>query len=109
MRTTPVIPIERVADGWRDRAHHSADESALSGTRFRCTAFQPQDDGRGLCGRHGQWRPAKCGEFPVWGADVEDELAATGMAVLHVGAFPRCTWHGMVVVRDGDERLPSRE
>ncbi len=103
-----IIPIERIHDGWQDRPHDPADQSSLSGTRFRCAAFQPQEDGRGLCGRHGQWRPQKCGEFPVWGADIEDELAATGLAVLHVGAFPRCTWHGMTVVREGDERLPPR-
>lgn len=100
-----IIPLERSDAGWRDRAHQPEDESALSGTRFRCAAFQPQDDGRGLCGRHGQWRPPKCGQFPVWGSDIDDELAATGSATLNVGAFPRCTWHGMVVVRDDDPRV----
>ncbi len=104
-----IIPLERVGDGWRDRPHEPSDESALSGTRFRCSAFEPQDDGRGLCGRHGQWRPPKCGEFPVWGADVEGELAAVGLVVLNVSAFPRCTWHGMTVVRDGDPRLSLRD
>lgn len=100
-----IIPIERGEGSWRDRAHQLDDSSALSGTRFRCSAFQPQEDGRGLCGRHGQWRPPKCGEFPAWGADIEEELVATGLATLHVGAFPRCTWHGMTVVREGDPRL----
>ena len=37
-----------------------------------------------------------------------EELAERGEARLHTGAFPRCTWYGMSVVRDGDPRLEQR-
>jgi Fe-S-cluster containining protein len=110
-----VIPIERSEDGWRDRPYQANDASTLSGSRFRCVAFQPQPDGGGRCGRHQLSRPSKCGEFPVWGAGIEVELRETGAAAVQVGAFPRCTWYGMVVVADDDPRaqlaanpMPSR-
>lgn len=100
-----IIPLELTDEGWRDRPHHPEDEHGFAGTRFRCAAFLPQADGRGLCGRHDQWRPSKCGEFPVNGSAIEVELAETGEANLSVSAFPRCTWFGMTVVGNGDPRL----
>lgn len=100
-----IIPLERIDGGWRDRAHRPGDEVDLSGTRFRCVAFEPHLDGSGGCGRHDQPRPPVCGEFPVWGTQIEVDLAAAGKAPLNCGAFPRCTWFGMVVVPEGDPRL----
>lgn len=100
-----IIPLERVDGAWRDRAYRHADAGGLSGARFRCSAFEPRPDGGGACGRHDQPRPAVCGEFPVWGATIGAELAELGEVALQTGAFPRCTWYRMVVVREGDPRL----
>lgn len=103
-----IIPLERTDDGsWRDRAHLAEDAVGLSGTRFRCTAFQPQPDGGGRCGRHNLARPSKCGEYPVGGAAIEAELAEVGEVPVPADAFPRCTWHDVVLVRAGDPRLGS--
>ncbi len=107
-----IIPLERVERGdggeWRDRDRLPSDALELSPTRFRCSAFRPRPDGGGLCGLHGAPRPPRCGEFPVWGAGLAEELAERGEARLHTGAFPRCTWYGMSLVRDGDPRLEQR-
>jgi Fe-S-cluster containining protein len=103
-----VIPLERTASGWRDRAYLPEDAAELGGTPFRCTAFRPAADGDGSCGRHDAPRPAVCGEFPVGGAELERELAAAGAVALATSAFPRCTWYRVVVVRDGDPRVGGR-
>lgn len=100
-----IIPLERIAGAWRDRAWRAEDSGELNGARFRCSAFRPRADGGGACARHDQPRPAVCGEFPVWGAGIEAELAEAGEVSLNCGAFPRCTWFGLVVVREGDSRL----
>lgn len=100
-----IIPLERVGDGWRDRPHEDYDVLELIPTLFRCAALQPQEDGRALCGRHTEARPAVCGEFPVWGPDVEQDLASAGEAHLATSFLPRCTWLNVVVVRDDDPRL----
>jgi len=102
-----IIPLERLGDGWRDRVYRAEDAGPLSGPRFRCTAFEPNLDGGGACGRHDQARPPVCGEFPVWGTALEAELAELGEVPIQVGAFPRCTWYGMVLVREDDPRLPD--
>jgi len=100
-----IIPLERVDDGWRDRAATEQDAHNLSATRFRCSAFAVTGDGRGSCTRHDQWRPSVCGEYPAWGADLATELAEFGEVRLQTDAFPRCTWYRMTVVRDGDVRV----
>ncbi len=101
-----IIPLERTDDGgWRDRAHLEEDAVGLSGTRFRCTAFVPQPDGGGRCGRHDLPRPSKCGEYPVGGSAIEGELAEVGEVLVPADAFPRCTWYGVVLVRADDPRL----
>ena len=102
-----IIPLERVDQGWRDRAHVAEDDLDFSPTRFRCAAFVPLDDGNALCRIHDSERPRACGEFPVWGADIERDLEERGEAVLQTGSLPRCTWYGVVVVGDDDPRLAS--
>ena len=107
--TPLIIPLERIEDrDWRDRPRSEADGGELSPTRFRCAAFQPQEDGRGLCGHHDRERPARCGEFPVGEPRLEAELAERGEAALNTSAFPRCSWYGMVVVTEGDPRIVLR-
>ncbi|PKN82600.1 MAG: hypothetical protein CVU47_02465 [Chloroflexi bacterium HGW-Chloroflexi-9] len=100
-----IIPLERVDGVWRDRTHQAEDLGWLSATRFRCSAFRPQEDGRGLCGRHDQWRPEPCGTFPVGDASIPLALAQGQDVPLETSAFPKCTWFHMVVVPDGDPRL----
>lgn len=99
-----IIPLERVEGGWRDRQWRPEDEGALTPARFRCTAFEPTLEGGGRCARHDRWRPARCGEFPVWGEALEVELRERNEVVLQSVDFPRCTWYRVVVVRDGDAR-----
>lgn len=115
-----IIPLERApspegsppsddagisADGWRDRPQNQADELELHPTRFRCAAFLPQPDGRGLCGNHDRPRPERCGEFPVRMPHIEQELAEVGEVALNTSAFPNCTWRRMTLVPHGDPRL----
>lgn len=110
-----IIPLARVDGGWADRAHQPSDLEEYSGTRFRCTAFvetppsAEHPEGGGACARHDQWRPPQCGEFPVGGRQVEEDLERFGEVALETGAFPRCTWFRMTVVRDDDPRatMPS--
>ena len=100
-----IIPLERIGDGWQDRAPLPADARSLTPTRFRCTAFTPQPDGSGLCGIHDRRRPKICGEFPVFGKEIERRLAQEGRVRLQTGAFPRCTWHNVCVTADSDPIL----
>lgn len=103
-----IIPIERIevagGGGWRDRAWQPDDASEFLPTRFRCSAFREQEDGRGLCGRHTLDRPAVCGEFPVHVVGLGRDVAELGEVPLLTGALPRCTWYRMTVVRDDDPR-----
>lgn len=101
-----IIPLALVEGGaWRDRPRTDEDGRELSPTRFRCAAFQPQDDGRGLCGHHDRERPGRCGEFPVREPGIEEELAEHGEVALNTSAFPRCSWYRMTVVPEGDPRI----
>ena len=101
-----IIPLERTTEGsvegsvegWRDRAWRATDATAATSTPFRCTAFRPQADGRGLCGIHDRERPSQCGEFPVHTPGLEDDIAARGVLHLETSAFPRCTWYRVDVV-----------
>ena len=100
-----IIPLERVdGGGWRDRSVRTEDESELFPTSFRCAAFEPQEDGQGLCGHHDRERPDRCGEYPVHVPYLEPELEEYGEVTLSTREFPRCSWYRMVVVRDDDPR-----
>lgn len=107
--TPLIIPIERIedGDGWRDRTWQPDDELDLRPTRFRCAAFEEQPDGRGLCGRHTLERPAVCAEFPVHVIGLDHDVEELGEVPLMTGALPRCTWHRMIVVREGDPRVEA--
>ena len=100
-----VIPVVEEGGSWQDRAWVPSDADDLRPTRFRCAAFEAQADGGGRCGLHGAERPAKCGEFPVGGAEIERRLGAEGEVWLQTAAFPRCSWYRMCVVPADDERL----
>lgn len=100
-----IIPLGLVDGAWLDRPADEDDAHELSATRFRCAAFRPDAEGGGSCARHDQWRPPVCGEFPVWGTALPDELAELGEVRLQTDAFPRCTWFRMVVVAADDPRL----
>ncbi len=99
------IPAPTPNDAWRDRTPNQEDELELFPTRFRCAAFLPQPDGRGLCGHHDRPRPDRCGEFPVRMPHIEQELAEIGEVALNTSAFPNCTWYRMTLVPNDDSRL----
>lgn len=109
--TPLIVPLVNIGGVWSDRPHEAADLGDYTGTRFRCAAFvataptEALPEGGGACGRHDQWRPSACGEFPVGGAEIEADLARFGEVPLETGAFPRCTWFRMTIVRIGDPRL----
>lgn len=107
-----IIPVMRRTDdaaGWRDRDWRPGDDSDATPTPFRCSAFRPQPDGRGLCGIHDRERPAKCGEFPVHLIGQDEDVRARGVMHLETSAFPRCTWFRMDAVAEGDPALdPQR-
>lgn len=100
-----IIPLARAGDGWGDRAWRPGDDSDATPTPFRCGAFRPQPDGRGLCGIHDQERPTKCGEFPVHMVGQDADVEARGAMHLETSAFPRCTWYRMDAVAAGHPAL----
>ena len=107
-----IIPLERITEGsvegWRDRAWRATDATAATSTPFRCTAFRPQADGRGLCGIHDRERPPQCGEFPVHTPGLEDDIATRGVLHLETSAFPRCTWYRVDVAAAAEPALDAR-
>ena len=109
-----IIPIARTpgdgtGDGGHDRDWRPGDDSDATATPFRCTAFRPQPDGRGLCGIHDRERPSKCSEFPVHMAGQDAEVEARGVMHLETSAFSRCTWFRMDAVAANDPALnPAR-
>lgn len=107
-----IIPVMRAPSSpeddpgaWRDRDWRPGDDSEATPTPFRCSAFRPQLDGRGLCGIHDRERPSKCGEFPVHMVGQDDDVEARGVMHLETSAFPRCTWYRMDAVAGGDPAL----
>lgn len=104
-----IIPVMRTAStnggGFGDRDWRPGDDSDATPTPFRCSAFRPQADGRGLCGIHDRERPTKCGEFPVHMIGQDEDVDARGVMHLETSAFPRCTWYRMDAVADGNAAL----
>lgn len=43
-------------------------------------------------------RPLYCGEFPVFGPGVDDEIINGHAFIPPTGSLPKCTWHGIRVV-----------
>ena len=101
----PIIRSGKNNDQWIDRDLVEQDQLEYSPTRFRCSAFLPQEDGRGFCGNHDALRPDKCGEYPVNTPGIEKELLEQGEVVLNTDAFSRCAWFGVTVVLEHDNRL----
>ena len=99
-----IIPVVEVDGQWQDRAYRPEDAFELSPTRFRCAAFEPQPDGGGRCGRHDAPRPQRCGDFPVWGAEIEAQLHEHGEVPLETAWLPRCAWYRVTVVAKNDPR-----
>lgn len=98
-------PAEDPGAGWHDRDWRAGDGSDVTATPFRCAAFRPQPDGRGLCGIHDGARPVKCGEFPVHMAGQDADVQARGVMHLETSAFPRCTWFRVDAVALADPAL----
>ena len=103
-----IIPVECVDGAWRDRTWRPSDATPATPTPFRCAAFQPQEDGRGLCGIHDCERPSQCGEFPVHTPGLEDDVTSRRVLHLETSAFPRCTWHRVDVVAADEPCIDPR-
>jgi len=101
----PIIKSDENNIGWIDRKRVDQDQLEYYPTRFRCSAFLPQEDGRGLCGKHDSLRPDKCGEYPVHTPGMEEELLEQGEVILNTDTFSRCSWFKITVVLEHDNRL----
>ena len=80
-------------------------------TSFACS-FLDENPGDGcetackLIKQHGQGnpedistiRPRNCGEFPVFGLDIDATLIEGNTFIPPTGPLPRCTWHGIRIV-----------
>lgn len=75
-------------------------------TAFRCSFFSQEADGCGSCGLRAAepdpenlatLRPRACGEFPIFGLDVDASIIEHGSFVPPVGSLPKCTWYGIRV------------
>jgi len=74
---------------------------------FQCRALQATDDPdvkhcelyahRGDADAN---RPYHCGAFPVFGLEADQAINIGGMYIPHTAALPRCTWHGIKIIRE---------
>ncbi len=76
-------------------------------TSFSCAAYIEYPEGPegppGGCGIYGvdgktERRPLNCGNFPVFGLEVDDSIINNGSYVPPTGHQPRCTWYGIRLV-----------
>ena len=75
---------------------------------FKCAAFCPQADGTGSCGIHSD-SPDRCREFPVFSKNDEERTQKEGEYLCGGNLFPRCTWHGVMVVDEDHPLLELRQ
>lgn len=79
------------------------DSDDIPYTSFRCSFFSQEADGCGNCALYGKAdftdlstvRPRNCGEFPIFGLDVDSAILEHGFWVPPVGSLPKCTWYGI--------------
>lgn len=113
-----LIPLVRTDGGVGPGQDFERDADGKPYTAFVCSFLElPTDTEPAGCGLyHGgnpadlsTLRPRNCGEFPVFGLDVDAVILEGRGYVPHTGALPRCTWYGIRVVgpwKDG-ERDPG--
>lgn len=95
------------------RSRFEVDSAGTTYTAFQCTFLEQGDGGDGTgcattCGlrknfpdpdpkKLEQIRPRNCGEFPVFGLDLDATILEGNTFVVPTGALPLCTWHGIRV------------
>jgi hypothetical protein len=102
-------------------------DSGAPYTAFNCAFLHELHDGSdpsmgpetacGLRERHGEGipedistiRPRNCGEFPVFGLDIDVAILGGEPFIPPTGALPRCTWHGIRIVGPWKEEPAWRE
>lgn len=75
---------------------------------FKCAALRYDVFGQSQCMVYGNkgddpMRPYNCGAFPVFGMEADLYLHVGDEYIPHTSALPRCTWHGIRIVKETDE------
>lgn len=114
-----LIPLVRTDGGVGPGEDFERDADGKPYTAFVCSFLTlPTDDEPAACGLYqganphdlSTLRPRNCGEFPVFGLDVDATILDGNGFVPATGALPRCTWYGLRVVgpwREGEKRDPG--
>lgn len=97
-----------MADGGPDIGEDfEVDEDGKPYTSFKCSFLCDEDKEKTSCGLYGldkdpkdlsTIRPRNCGEFPIFGLDVDAAIIDGNPYVPPTGSLPRCTWHGIRIV-----------
>ncbi len=104
-----IIPLEQVGPSAQGRPWRDGDQrKATSAKGFACSQLQPEENGKRLCGLHGQRRLQPCGQFPVWYPYLEKLLAQGGCEPTRTQGMEQCTWYAVVLVPDDWDVLPYR-
>lgn len=83
------------------------DADGVPYTAFKCSQLsEPDENGCTSCGLYqdpnpldiSTVRPRNCGDFPVFGLDLDAAIIDGHPYVPATGALPRCTWYGIRVV-----------
>ena len=113
-----LIPLVRTDGGIGPGDDFERDADDKPYTAFVCSFLElPTDTEPAACGLYAganphdlsTLRPRNCGEFPVFGLDVDAVVLDGRGYIPHTGALPRCTWYGIRVVgpwREGPKRDP---
>lgn len=106
-----LLPVVRGDGGPVIGEDFERDSEGRPYTAFVCSRLQVLHDGDGegprtACNLYNganpadlaTLRPRNCGEFPVFGLDVDAAIIDGHPFVAPTGALPECTWHGIRVV-----------
>lgn len=96
-----------VGDAWE------VDADARPYKAFRCAFLREDSDCETTCTLRERFpapdpdmpeqnRPLHCGEFPVFGP-IKSVIQEHGSYIPATGSLPRCTWHGIRIVKDQND------
>lgn len=116
-----LVPIVRGDGGPQPGDAFEVDADGRAYTCFRCARLVEHHDGAGegpttSCSLYGgdptqpaTVRPRACGDFPVFGHEVDAAILCGHAFVPPTGALPECTWYGLRVVGPWREEPAWRE